>query len=248
VPRYQQDLASAHGNLGILLAGLGQRDAARTECEAARDLHKKLAAAFPAVPQYQVALGRDYSNFAVLVRDEGHPADSLPWFDLAIRTLTPVYEQDRRHVNAKEFLRNSHRSRALAYDQLKKHAEAAKDWDKAIELSPEPEQPECRASRVNSRLHAGQIVEAVAEVEELTKAWKWSANQWYDFACVYAVASGQVDAKKEEYADRAMELLRQAVKAGFKDAAHLGKDTDLDALRDRADFTKLVTMLEGNRD
>ena len=45
-----------------------------------------------------------------------------------------------------------------------------------------------------------------------------------------------------------MELLRQAVKAGFKDAAHLGKDTDLDALRDRADFTKLVTMLEGNRD
>src|SRR5262249_43128789 len=192
------------------------------------------------------ALGRNYSNFGALVRDEGHPADSLPWFDLAIRTLTPVYEQDRRHVNAKEYLRTSHWSRALAYDQLKKHAEAAKDWDKAIELSPEPEQPECRARRVNSRLHAGQVVEAVAEAEELTKAWKWSADQWYGFACVYAVASGQVDAKKEEYADRAMELLRQAVKAGFKDAAHLRKGTVLDPLRGREDFKKLLAELEMN--
>jgi serine/threonine protein kinase/tetratricopeptide (TPR) repeat protein len=249
VPEYQWVLACTHDNLGVLLSHhLGHRDAARAELEAARDLLQKLAAAFPAVPQYQVALGRNYCNFGILVRDEGRPADSLPWFDLAIRTLTPVYEQDRRHVTAKEFLRTSHWSRALAYDQLKKHAEAVKDWDKVIELSPEPEQPGCRARRVNSRLRAGQVVEAVAEVEELTKAWKWSAEQWYDFACVYAVASGQMDAKKEEYADRAMELLRQAVKAGFKDAAHLGKDTDLDALRDRADFMKLVMMLEGNRD
>src|SRR5262249_14426993 len=149
--------------------------------------------AFPAAPQYQVALGHNYCNFGILVADEGHPADSLPWFDRAIRTLTPVYEQDRRHVTAKEYLRASYGSRALAYERLKKHAEAAKDWDKFIELSPEPEQPEYRASRVNSRLRAGQAVEAVPEAEELTKARKWSANQWYDFACVYAVASGQVD-------------------------------------------------------
>jgi tetratricopeptide (TPR) repeat protein len=247
VPEYQQDLARTHDNLGNLLSHLGRRDAARAELEAARDLLKKLVAAFPAVPQYQVALGRNYSNFGVLLRDEGCWADSLVWFDLAIRTLTTVYEKDGRHVNAKEYLRTSHGSRALAYDQLKKYAEAVKDWDKVVELSPEPEQPQYRAYRVNSRLRAGQIVEAVAEVEELTKARKWSAEQWYDFACVYAVASGQVGAKKEEYADRAIELLRQAVKAGFKDAAHLRKDTDLDALRDRADFTKLVTMLEGNR-
>jgi serine/threonine protein kinase/tetratricopeptide (TPR) repeat protein len=48
--------------------------------------------------------------------------------------------------------------------------------------------------------------------------------------------------------DRAMAWLRQAVAAGYRDAAHLKQDRDLDALRDRADFTKLLTTLEGSRD
>jgi serine/threonine protein kinase/tetratricopeptide (TPR) repeat protein len=49
-------------------------------------------------------------------------------------------------------------------------------------------------------------------------------------------------------ADRALDWLKQAVAAGYKNAAHLKQDKDLDALRDRADFTKLVTALEGARD
>jgi hypothetical protein len=49
-------------------------------------------------------------------------------------------------------------------------------------------------------------------------------------------------------ADRAMAWLTQAVAAGYKNAAHMKQDTDLDALRDRADFTRLMTKLEGIRD
>ncbi len=244
VPQYQEGLAGTHNNLGVLLLELGQRDAARAEFEAARDLYKKLAAAFPAVPDYQVSLGINYRNFGDLVRDEGQPKDSLHWFDLAIRTLTPVYRQDRRHVEAKQHLSNSHWGRALAYDQLKKHPEAAKDWDKAIELSSAPEQPRCRGSRAMSRLQAGLVAEAAVDVEELTKASKWSAGQWYDFACVFAVASGKIADKKLEYADRAMELLHRAVKTGYKDGAHMKKDTDLDPLRGREDFKKLLEELE----
>jgi hypothetical protein len=41
-----------------------------------------------------------------------------------------------------------------------------------------------------------------------------------------------------------MELLQKAVQAGFKDAAHMAKDTDLDPLREREDFKKLLTELE----
>jgi hypothetical protein len=57
-------------------------------------------------------------------------------------------------------------------------------------------------------------------------------------------ASGKSAAKKQEYADQAMALLRQAMKAGFHDAAHMRKDTDLDALRTRADFRQLLAELE----
>jgi tetratricopeptide (TPR) repeat protein len=49
-------------------------------------------------------------------------------------------------------------------------------------------------------------------------------------------------------ADRAMAWLKQAVAAGYKNAAHLKQDRDLDALRDRADFVKLVTSSDGTRD
>jgi hypothetical protein len=49
-------------------------------------------------------------------------------------------------------------------------------------------------------------------------------------------------------AERAMAWLKQAVAAGYKNAAHVKEDKDLDALRDRADYAKLVAKLEGIRD
>jgi hypothetical protein len=48
----------------------------------------------------------------------------------------------------------------------------------------------------------------------------------------------------QSYADRAVEALRQAVARGYKDAAHLKKDPDLDPLRGRDDFRKLLAEVE----
>jgi hypothetical protein len=50
--------------------------------------------------------------------------------------------------------------------------------------------------------------------------------------------------KKREYCDRALALLHRAVQAGYLDAAHMKQDTDLDPLRDRGDFKKLLAELE----
>jgi hypothetical protein len=46
------------------------------------------------------------------------------------------------------------------------------------------------------------------------------------------------------YGDEAMKLLRDAVAKGFQDAAHMKKDSDLDPLRGRDDFQKLLADLE----
>jgi hypothetical protein len=48
----------------------------------------------------------------------------------------------------------------------------------------------------------------------------------------------------EEYAEQAMDLLREVVQRGFKDAEHMKKDPDLDPLRARDDFKKLMAVLE----
>jgi hypothetical protein len=45
-------------------------------------------------------------------------------------------------------------------------------------------------------------------------------------------------------ADKAMSTLRRAVAAGYRNVAHMRTDTDLDALRQREDFQKLIQELE----
>jgi tetratricopeptide (TPR) repeat protein len=247
VTAYQQELATRPANLVDLIPDPGQRDAARVEYETARDLQKKLVEQYPAVPEYKIALGGTYCKLGNLVRDSGKPAESLEWFDKAIALLEPVHRAEPRDVTAMQVLRNSHRGRARAYDLLRKFNEAAADWDKAIELSLPAEKGMVRAARANSRVQAGQVAEAVAEVVELMKSSGSDFDQLYDFACVYSIASDKVADKKQEYADRAMELLEKAVKAGYKDAAHMAKDTDLDPIRGREDFKKLLAEMESKK-
>ncbi len=244
VPEYQRHLAGIHNNLGILLRELRRWQESRAEHSQALSSWQKLVDRFPDSPLYRVALAGSYEEFGKLVRDEGKPGDSLEWFGKAIATLTPVLDREPREVTAKLTLRNTYWARAIAEDQLRKYAEALKDWDKAIELSPAPEQARFRAARATSRVQAGQVAEALAEVAALTKAGGWNGAQWYDFACAYAVASGKSAGKKLEYADRAIALLQKAVRAGYRDAAHMAKDSDLDSLRKREDFKKLLAALQ----
>ena len=58
-----------------------------------------------------------------------------------------------------------------------------------------------------------------------------------------AIAATTAKIAKEE-ADKAMTWLTKAVAAGWKDAEHIKKDADLDSLREREDFKKLVADLE----
>ena len=106
-----------------------------------------------------------------------------------------------------------------------------------------PSSPVFVQSVPHPRFMQAWTAEAVAEVATLAKTPNWNDDQWYDFACVYSLASGKIADKKQEYADRAMELLQKAVQAGYKNASLMAKDTDLDPLRDREDFKKLLASL-----
>jgi len=80
-----------------------------------------------------------------------------------------------------------------------------------------------------------------------------SAEYLYDAACFRAISAAVLRAtdkspsaarQADADADRAMVWLRQAVATGYKDAAHIKEDQDLDSLRSREDFKKLVAELE----
>jgi hypothetical protein len=78
----------------------------------------------------------------------------------------------------------------------------------------------------------------------------------YDAACYLSLCipivakHDKLDATQRQeaaqlYGDAALQLLRDAVSKGYQDVAHMKKDTDLNPLRQRDDFRKLVAELEG---
>ena len=154
VPDYQRTLAAAHSRLGTLLAKRGQLEAARSEHELACGIRESLVAAQPEVPQLQIELGMSYGNLGLVARDDGKPAESVQWYDLAIRTVAPIYERDPRGVLVTEALRDSHAGRAASYDVLDRFEEAVRDWERAIELDPTQEEPSYRESLAASRRRA----------------------------------------------------------------------------------------------
>jgi serine/threonine protein kinase/tetratricopeptide (TPR) repeat protein len=244
VPDFRYGLALKHNNLGIILHDMGKPSEALEQYKKTLILQEKLTAEFPNVTNYQYDLGGTYCNIGFVFAARGQFNESLNLFNKAIATLSPVYLAEPSDAIAKEFLRNSHHGRAQIHDRLQKYTDAVKDWVQTVELSPPTKQAEYRCNLAVSRLQAGMVAEALVDVAALTKSPNWNANQWYGFACVYAVACGKFNEKKQEYAERAMELLKQAVNSGWKDVSHMKKDTDLDALRDREDYKQLVNGLE----
>jgi hypothetical protein len=82
---------------------------------------------------------------------------------------------------------------------------------------------------------------AAAAAEKLASLAK-KPDEVYAAACAVALCvplAGKDDAR-DKLATRAVELLRQAIAGGYEESARLKKDPDLDPLRHRADFKKLL--------
>jgi eukaryotic-like serine/threonine-protein kinase len=242
-PRYQQDLARVHNNLAMMLDAEGKKEEARREFEKAHKLLEKLTKEFPQVPIYQLDLGDSYCNLGDSLQASGQSTERLDWFGKAIQTLTAVHDQNPQELMVQQILLKSLSNRVATLLKLEKHAETIKDYDKMIELGTKVQQGIFRHRRALSLLRINRTEEAVEEVVQLLKSYYWDRNGLYDFSCIYAVASSKIPQKKEEYQNLAMELLQRAVRQGWKDVDHMMKDGDLDSLRDRDDFKKLLESL-----
>jgi len=104
-----------------------------------------------------------------------------------------------------------------------------------------------------TRLHRTAVNKIVAEAKSMAESKDVTPHTLYIAAIVYALASTYVtnDAKlADQYAARAVELLREALEAGFFKppgmVKHMQKEDRLDSLRSRDDYKKLVADLEGN--
>ena len=152
----------------------------------------------------------------------GHQTESALAMRMACDLLTSLAADFPAVTAYRSDLSRSHNNRGYMLASLGKRAEAEAEYRQSLAIKEKlaadfPGVPAYRADVINT---------------------------CYNFACLCAITSGKDADKQQEYADRAMELLHKAVKAGFTDASLMVKDTDLDPLRDRADFKKLLDSLQ----
>ncbi len=132
--------------------------------------------------------------------------------------------------------------------------EAIATYERSVALAPE---------NVSAHLRLGNALKTKGDLDAAVAAYRAAAaahekknpadaGSLYNAACYRALtAATQAQATgpdaaplvKDE-ADRAMAWLTKAVAAGFANLALLNGDSDLDALRDRADFRKLLADVE----
>jgi eukaryotic-like serine/threonine-protein kinase len=161
------------------------------------------------------------------------------------------------------FTLNSMNYLAESYSALGRQAEALKLREETLALRKAklgPDHPDTLAimagvAKSLVAVHRGAealpvIREATARCEKLKRTDPVSL---YNAACFRAVTATVLRAadrsasaahEADAEADRAIDWLKQAVAAGYKDAASMKQNSDLDSLRGREDFTKLLANLE----
>jgi serine/threonine-protein kinase len=246
VTKYRDSLAATYNNLGYVQQDSGRDGEAERSYGEALRLLEPLAKAHPDVPEYRVSVGGTYVNLGNLRTGLGQTEAALSWYAKGIETLQAAPAVGPNHAKARLCLRNAYEGRANALSLLTRHAEAARDWHRALELDNGPDRPYFRLQRAVSLARAGDHAQAFSEANALAEVTDVNALTLYNAACVCSLASAAVK-NDDRYAARAVELLRQAVAKGYKDVEHLKKDPDLDSLRGRDDFKQLLKDLEAKR-
>jgi tetratricopeptide (TPR) repeat protein len=219
-PEFHQDLAKSHNNRGTLLRDTGRLPEAEKDHDQALSIRKQLVAQFPNQPDLRNELAGTYVNLAILHQQQG---DCVAGKRLLLEGRPhhlAALEANPRHPTYRQFYRNH--------------------------LS------------VLTEVHAGLLEqEDAVRTAETCRDLGWNAPaDAYDAACFLSRCVAIVahhakldDQRRKEaalfYSDAAMKLLRDAASKGYKDVAHMKKDTDLDPLRPREDFQNLVAELEG---
>jgi tetratricopeptide (TPR) repeat protein len=219
IAHYQHMLAGNYNGLATANKCVGRLQEAEGAYRDALRIAEKLAADSPTVPDNQHLVALTLCNFAALYKHQGDFAQAHQLYVQALPHGQAALKANPRHP--------------LYW------------WSYMLDLSGLTQT--CAGQR-----DQGAAVDTAVKLRDL--AWN-PPSDTYAAACTLALCIAIVEkdekASEEErakqvqfYGDQAMAMLRDAVAKGYKDAAHMKKDTDLDPLRSREDFKKLVAELE----
>jgi tetratricopeptide (TPR) repeat protein len=267
-PELRWKLAASHNDRGVLLKGTGGFKEAEAEYDAALGIRKQLAADFPSRPEFRQELAASHNNRGNLLTATDRLKEAEADYDAALliqkQLAADVPNQSDLHNDMAGTCTN-----LAFFHRLQENWAVAKRLllegrpHHLATLEANPRHPTYRQFyrnhlKVLTEVHAGVLEKDEAvRTAEVRRDLGWDpAADAYDAAgflsgCIPIAAKHQKldDQQRKEsaqfYTDAALKLLRDAVRKGYKDVAHVKRDTDLDRLRQRDDFQKLVAELEG---
>jgi serine/threonine-protein kinase len=266
-PDFQWALARTHNNLATVLAASGRPKEAEKAFRDARAIYKQLVADFPNRPDFRHQLAGSTTNLSILLRSTGRPEQAEPVAREALALFKQLAADFPNMPDYQAELANALEGQAEEAHARHDDAEACRLLEEAqpavqAALRANPRNlfyrgvaGENRKMLAQARLGLGEHMAAAAAAEEMLTCGADPATDAYNAACLLAQCGplAQKDAKlaqpkrkelAQSYTDKAIALLRQAVAKGYKDAVDIKKNKDLDPLRSRQDFQKIVSGLE----
>jgi serine/threonine protein kinase len=267
-PDFRQNLSRSHIGRGALLRNTGRLLKAKQDYDQAVNFLKQLLADFPFQPEFRQDLAGSQNNRGNVLRDMGQLQEAEQDYDQALSIRKQLAADFPNQPDRRNDLAGTCVNLALLHQQQRNCAAAKRLLLEGrphhlAALMANPRHPSYRQFYRNhlamlTVAHAGLLEQDDAvSTAETCRDLGWNAPaDAYDAACflsrcVPIVAQhDKLDGKQRKeaerfYGDAAMKLLRDAVSKGYKDVAHMKKYTDLDPLRQREDFRKLVAELEG---
>jgi serine/threonine protein kinase/tetratricopeptide (TPR) repeat protein len=266
-PEFGQELAGTHDSRGILLATTDRLPESERDFEQALSIRKQLARDFPSRTEFRQELARGYNNRGALRINLGRLKEAEQDFDQALAIGSQLAAEFPDQPRLRNELAGTYVNLASIHVKQKNWAAAER---LLVESRPHHEaalkaNPENPLYREAYRVHLATLSQAQAGLLQQDDAVRAAERcrdlGWNPPAEAYSAAGGlslcvaiveqhaKLDDKQREaaarfYGDAAMKLLREAVSKGYKDAAHMKQDTDLDPLRRREDFQSLIAEMQ----
>jgi serine/threonine protein kinase/Flp pilus assembly protein TadD len=263
----RDDVAVVHLNLGVLLCKARRFQEAEGPFQQAVDLWKKLAQGSPGVPRYRAGLAQSYNGLRGVFLN----TDQLQKADEALQTALDLLEKLVKECPAvpdyQAWLAGYRMNLGIHLNRKKRFKEAVQTYRQALAMLtrlvkdfPAVSEYQRQSAGVlhnmaRSLLLLGEHREAAKVAAAQARAFPNHWSGYRDAAVLLAgcMALAANDAQLSEdgrralaqdYASQAVNMLRQALAQGYKDAGEMKNTPAFAPLRARADFQKLLAELE----
>jgi serine/threonine-protein kinase len=267
IAQFQVDLATCVNNIGVLLYQMDRPTEALAALRRGLEVRRKLADTNPAVTDFQHSLARSYSNIGIMLLEAGRAREAAEAQGRSVAMLQKLADENPTVAAFRRTLANSLNEAGDLLRLVGRMAEARASYERALAIlegliKADPASTEDKVWMIQGLKGLGATRLAEKRAADAVAAWRRAVaigdglrsnygETLYYLACCHALLGGVARSQSSARSagegtvelDRAMEILRRAVAAGYHDSARMRRDPDLDPLRSRSDFRLLIMDL-----